>query len=144
VIDHLIVLQQFYNKTANQIITTTYKTIQSPKYQTTQQTKMPSFINSIESLIAGIFNTITAALGSILAVFQGIFNAILGVISTAFAAVGTAVSGLAETFAGLTKFLLSNIVVIGSLVGAFFLYSLYQQRNGRPVTAAPAGTKKAN
>jgi len=95
---------------------------------------MPSFLDSIGNLIAGIFNTITAALGSILAVFQGIFNAILGVISTAFAAVGTAISGLFQTFEGLTKFLLSNIVVIGALIGAFFLYSLYQQRNGRPVT----------
>jgi hypothetical protein len=37
-----------------------------------------------------------------------------------------------------------NIVVIGSLIAAFFLYSLYQQRNGRPVTAAPATSKKVN
>jgi hypothetical protein len=111
---------------------------------------MPSLVDSIGNLIAGIFNTITAALGSILAVFQGILNAILGVISTAFAAVGTAISGLAQTFEGLTKFLLSkypslyhvchvltsagNIVVIGGLIGAFFLYSFIQQRNGRPVT----------
>jgi hypothetical protein len=125
---------------------------------------MPSIITSIENLIGGIFHTITAALGSILAVFQGLFNAILGVISTTFAAVGTTIKGLAQTFEGLTKFLLGmfhscllgktgvvdegghwlttgrigNIVVIGGLVAAFFVYSVYQQRNGRPV----AGTKQ--
>lgn len=78
-----------------------------------------------------------------------------------FAAVGTAISGLTQTFEGLVKFLLSkylpqmrdwasvkltsdagNIVVIGGLVAAFFLYSMYQQRNGRPVTSAPAKNKK--
>jgi hypothetical protein len=37
-----------------------------------------------------------------------------------------------------------NIVVIGVFLGAFFLYSVYQQRNGRPVTAAPAKQKKIN
>lgn len=105
---------------------------------------MPSLVDSLGSLISGIFHTITAALGSILAVFQGIFNTILGVIQAVFAAFGTAISSLAQTFEGLTKFLLSNIVVIGALVGAFFLYSLYQQRNGRSVTSAPSTSKKIN
>jgi len=105
---------------------------------------MPSLFDSLGSLVAGIFHTITAALGSILAVFQGIFNAILGVISTAFAAIGTTLSGLAHTFEGLIKFFLSNIVVIGGVIAAFVLYSVYQQRNGRSVTAAPATNKKIN
>jgi len=38
----------------------------------------------------------------------------------------------------LTGCLIGNIVVIGGLVGAFFLYTMYQQRNGRAV----AGTKQ--
>lgn len=128
---------------------------------------MPSLVDQLGSLISSIFHTITAIFGSILAVFQSIFNAILGVIQTAFAVVGTAISGLAQTFEGLVKFLLGeyfpryteilgdwssqkltsdtgNIVVIGGLVAAFFLYSLYQQRNGRPVTAASAKPKKTN
>lgn len=71
------------------------------------------------------------------------------------------ISGLAQTFEGLLKFFLSmsyhtfvdvdtdtvsagNIVVIGGIVGALFLYGVYQQRNGRPVTAAPAKNKKVN
>jgi len=37
-----------------------------------------------------------------------------------------------------------NIVVIGGLVAAFFVYTVYQQRNGRSVAQAPAGTKKIN
>ena len=131
---------------------------------------MPSLIESLGHFIASIFHAITAALGSVLAVFQSIFNAILGVIATAFDAVGTTVKGLANTFEGLFKFLLSesqpifaclekvkgiverarltndtgNIVVIGGVVAVFFLYTMYQQRNGRPVTAAPAGRKKIN
>jgi len=97
---------------------------------------MPSLIENIGSIISGI-------VGSILAVFQTIFNAIWGVISTALAAVGTTITGLAQTFEGLLKFLLSNIVVIGAVVGGIFLYTVYQQRNGRSVTAAPAKNKKS-
>ena len=71
------------------------------------------------------------------------------------------ISGLAQTFEGLLKFFLSkfhlslisretnemvagNIVVIGAIVGALFLYGVYQQRNGQPITAAPAKNKKIN
>ena len=124
---------------------------------------MPSLIDQLGAFVHGIFSTIVAAFGSILAVFQSILSAILGVIQTMFAALGTAISGLAQTFEGLVKFLLGeftksqerlgvwdmkltmdvgNIVVIGVLVAAFFLYSVYQQRNGRPVTAAPGKGKK--
>lgn len=124
---------------------------------------MPSVVDQLGSLVSSIFHTITAALGSVVAVLQYLLNTILGVIQTMFAALGTAVSGLAQTFEGLVKFLLGgflprmkgwcierltldtgNIVVIGGLVAAFFLYSMYQQRNGRPVTAAPAKNKKIN
>ena len=77
---------------------------------------------------------------------------------------GTTVSGLAHTFEGLLSFLLGefaecqewlaqeqhqltmivigNIVVIGGLIAAFFLYTMYVQRNGKPVTAAKAKGKK--
>jgi hypothetical protein len=37
-----------------------------------------------------------------------------------------------------------NIVVIGGVVAVIFLYGVYQQRNGRPITAAPAKNKKVN
>jgi phage-related protein len=122
---------------------------------------MPSLVESLSNLFSSIFHAITATLGSTLAVFQALFNTILGVVSTAFAAVGTMISGLAQTFDGLLKFLLSkynqlvphnlaqrltgiegNIIVIGAVVGALFLYGVYQKRNGRPITAAPA--KKTN
>jgi phage-related protein len=109
---------------------------------------MPSIINGIENLISSIFGAITAILQSILAVFQSIINAFIGIITTAFSALGTAVSGLAQTFEGLIKFVLSksttytttncslgNIVVIGVVVGAIFLYGVYNQRNGGAVKA---------
>jgi uncharacterized membrane-anchored protein len=124
---------------------------------------MPGLVDSLSSLVSSVFHTFTAALGSVLAVIQSLLNAILSVIQTAFAAVGGMLSGLAQTFEGLTKFLLSkfqpsqndsarrrltyeqgNLVVIGGLVVAFFVYSVYQQRNGRPITAAPAKQKKIN
>jgi len=122
---------------------------------------MPSLIDSLGSFISSIFGAITAVLSSILAVFQSLVGTIWGIISTAFAAVGTMVSGLAQTFEGLVKFFLSklrlptvgpftntaiagNIVVIGGIVAALFLYGVYQQRNGRPITAAPGKNKKVN
>ena len=118
---------------------------------------MPSVIQQLSNLVGSLVNAITAVLGSILAVFQSILQAIFGVIQSIFAAVGTMIAGLAHTFEGLLKFLLSeyryraagflnnqltrylgNIVVIGVVIGGLFLYGVYQQRNGRPITAAPA------
>jgi len=104
---------------------------------------MPSLIDSLGNFVSSIFGAITAVFSSILAVFQSLVTTVFGIIQTAFAAVGTMISGLAQTFEGLLKFLLSNIVVIGGIVGALFLYGVYQQRNGKPITAAPA-TKKVN
>ena len=120
---------------------------------------MPSLVDSLGNFISSIFGAITAVLSSILAVYQSLISTVFGVIQTAFAAVGTMVSGLAQTFEGLLKFFLSkfyhtfggfhidtvaagNIVVIGGIVGALFLYGVYQQRNGQPITAAPAKNKK--
>lgn len=37
---------------------------------------------------------------------------------------------------------IGNILVIGAVIGALFLYGIYQQRNGKPITSAPA--KKTN
>jgi len=123
---------------------------------------MPSLIDSIGNFISSIFGAITAVFSSILAVFQSLFGAIFGVFRSLLAAVGTMVSGLAQTFEGLLKFLFSkfddiskwridanqgdvgNIVVIGAIVGALFLYGVYMQRNGQSVTAAPGKGKKVN
>lgn len=125
---------------------------------------MPSLLDNLGSLISSIVNGITAIIGSILAVFQTILNTIFGVIGSAFSAVGTMIAGLAQTFEGVLKFLLSelssscylsvvaleanhhvgNILVIGAIVGALFLYGVYQQRNGKAVTQRPAGAKKIN
>jgi phage-related protein len=122
---------------------------------------MPSLVDSLGNFVSSIFGAITAILKSILAVFQSLFSTVIDVIRTAFAAVGTMISGLAQTFEGLLKFLLSkfdrildnfytntvisgNIVVIGGIVAVIFLYGVYQQKNGRPITAAPAKNKKVN
>jgi hypothetical protein len=122
---------------------------------------MPSLIDSLGNFISSIFGAITAVLSSILAVLQSLVSTVWGIVSTAFAAVGTMVSGLAQTFEGLVKFLLSklrlpsagpntntatagNIAVIGGIVAALFVYGVYQQRNGRPIIAAPAKNKKVN
>lgn len=39
---------------------------------------------------------------------------------------------------------IGNILVIGAVIGALFLYGIYQQRNGKAVTQRPAGAKKIN
>ncbi len=122
---------------------------------------MPSLVDSLGNFVSSIFGAIKAILTSILAVFQTLFNTLFDVLRTALSAVGTMISGLAQTFEGLFKFLLSgfrrplaiiftkivtsgNIVVIGGVVAVIFLYGVYQQRNGRPITAAPAKNKKVN
>ncbi|TVY85075.1 hypothetical protein LSUE1_G000795 [Lachnellula suecica] len=101
---------------------------------------MPSLVESLGNFVASIFHAFTAVLGSIAAVFQSTFSAIIGVFQTALSAVGTTISGLAHTFEGLVKFLLSNIVVIGVLAAGFVGYTVYQQRQGRAVTTG----KKVN
>ncbi|RDW85759.1 hypothetical protein BP5796_04084 [Coleophoma crateriformis] len=103
---------------------------------------MPSIFEQLGALISSIFHAFEAALGSVIAVFQSILTTIFNLIGTMFAMVGTAIKGLAETFEGLIKFFLSNIVVIGALVGAFFLYTAYQKRSGRSITAKPAPPRK--
>jgi phage-related protein len=122
---------------------------------------MPSLVDSIGNFISSIFGAITAIMSSIVAVFQSLISTVFGIIQSLFAAVGTMVSGLAHTFEGLVKFFLSklrltfddlgtetvtvgNIVVIGGILAALFLYGVYQQRNGQPITAAPAKNKKVN
>lgn len=121
---------------------------------------MPSIFEQFGALISSIFHTLEAALGSVIAVFQSILSTIFNLIGTLFDMVGTAIKGLAETFEGLLKFFfgeiltfdhhilftdaifVGNIVVIGALIGAFFLYSLYQQRSGRSISSKPAPPQK--
>jgi phage-related protein len=123
---------------------------------------MPSVTSSITDLIGSIVSAITSIFTGILGLFQHLFNTVFGIISTLFAAVGTTIAGLAQTFEGLLKFLLSefpsatsklialrhwvdelqnsnavtgNILVIGLVLAALFIYSIYQQRGGKPITA---------
>ncbi|EKD15165.1 hypothetical protein MBM_06381 [Drepanopeziza brunnea f. sp. 'multigermtubi' MB_m1] len=105
---------------------------------------MPSLIDQLGSLTRSIFGVFSSILGSILAVFQAILSTILGVLQSLVAAVGTMLAGLAHTLQGLLRFLVSNILLIGAVVGALFLYSVYQQRNGKSVGQRPAGAKKIN
>lgn len=125
---------------------------------------MVSILDSITSLISSIFTGIMSIFTGILALFQHAFNIIFGIIGSLFAAVGTAVSGLAQTFEGLLKFLFSrfalakafptqvenrklltafaqigNIVVIGMLLGAVFLYTIFVRPG-----ASRTSTKKVN
>ena len=68
---------------------------------------MSTIVIPLTSLISSIVQTIGAALQSVNVVFQFLFHAILGTIQAVFAALCGAISGLARTFEGLTKFLLS-------------------------------------
>jgi|SRR5450432_3475764 phage-related protein len=118
---------------------------------------MPSVIDSLTSFISSILSAIASAFSGIIGLFQGLLNAIFGVIGTLFSAVGTSIAGLTQTFEGLLKLLLSkstlfvkslasieaftdlnmptgNILVIGLILAVLFIYSVYQQRGGRPIT----------
>jgi uncharacterized membrane protein len=124
---------------------------------------MSSIIESLGDLVNAVFHTITALIGSVVAVLRSFVDAILGVFQGFFHLIGSSLSGLVHTFEGLSKFLISkskpsqslegsekfgwiwpmcnvigNIVVVGALLTGAFLYSVYQKRNGKPVTAAPA------
>jgi type IV secretory pathway VirB2 component (pilin) len=150
---------------------------------------MPSVIDSIGNLISSIFGAILSVFQGIFGVlqvhltsstapppskpeahiFQNILQAIIGVFTTLLAAIGTTISGLAQTFEGLLKFLLSefdlrlpsreqvveaigqcknnganeflgNILVIGVVVGGLFLYGIYMQKNGQSVKGAAKKT----
>ncbi|QSZ35941.1 hypothetical protein DSL72_007063 [Monilinia vaccinii-corymbosi] len=103
---------------------------------------MPSVTESISNLFASIFNTITATFTSIIAIFQSILSTILGLINAFLSAIGAAIAGVAQTFEGLLKFLLSNAIVIASLVAIFFAYTIYQRQQGRPITSAPSSSTK--
>jgi phage-related protein len=123
---------------------------------------MPSVTSSLSDLVGSIVSAITSIFTGILGLFQHLFNTIFGIIGTLFSAVGTSIAGLAQTFEGLLKFLLSklpsaasrlvalrhwvdefqnsnavagNILVIGIVLAALFIYSIYQQKGSKPITA---------
>jgi hypothetical protein len=123
---------------------------------------MPSVTGSIADLIGSVVTAITSIFTGILGLFQLLFNTVFGVVGTLFSAIGASIAGLAQTFEGLLKFLLSelpsaasrlvalrhwvdqlqtsntftgNILVIGLVLAALFIYSVYQQRGGKPITA---------
>lgn len=119
---------------------------------------MPTIIGSLTSLVSSIFQTVGAALQSVYAVFQTVLSSIISTIQVVFAVIWGAISNLAQTFEGLTRFLLGmyrifevypniyvprflfpiypdiltgwtgNILVIGGAVAALVLYKAYQQR----------------
>lgn len=127
---------------------------------------MPSLVESIGNLFSSIVGVITSIINSIFAVIQSFVNIILGIFGTALDAVGTTLKGLGNTFSGLIAFVLSkflwahqekeneielvrkliigdyldNFIVIGSLVAAFVVYSVYVNRNGGRV--GTTGQKK--
>ncbi|KFX96450.1 hypothetical protein O988_05301 [Pseudogymnoascus sp. VKM F-3808] len=105
---------------------------------------MSTMIGSLTSLVTSIVQTVGAALQSVFVVFQYLLHAILGTIQAVFAAIWGAISGLAQTFEGLTKFLLSNIILIGGVVAALVIYTTYQQRTRTSPSVAPAMQKKIN
>ncbi|KAM3079477.1 hypothetical protein ACMFMG_005902 [Clarireedia jacksonii] len=99
---------------------------------------MSSIIESLGNLVSAIIHTITALIGSVVAVLRSFVGAILGLFQEFFHLIGSTLRGVVHTFEGVSKFLISNIVVVGALLVGAFLYSVYQQRNGKPVTTAPA------
>jgi ABC-type proline/glycine betaine transport system permease subunit len=118
---------------------------------------MPSLVDSISSFVSSIFGAFASILNSILALFQNLLGMVFDLIRTAFASIGALISGLVHTFQGLFKFLLSeskqwedemqetkltvfagNILVIGGILAALFLYGVYMQRGGQ----APVRNKK--
>lgn len=69
---------------------------------------MPSITSQIADLFRGIFNTVTAALGSVMALIQGIVNFVLSVFGSTLRACGDVISGFAHIFEGVLKFLMSE------------------------------------
>lgn len=73
---------------------------------------MPALTTSLSSLASSILDTLTSVLTSVLTSILGIFEHLLslvwGVFAPFFDAVGTAISGLAQTFSGVLKFILSQ------------------------------------
>ncbi|KFY94795.1 hypothetical protein V500_03060 [Pseudogymnoascus sp. VKM F-4518 (FW-2643)] len=105
---------------------------------------MSDIVKSLTSLVSSIAQTIGAALQSVYVVFRYLLHAILGTIQAVFAALWGAICGLARSFEGLIKLLLSNIVVIGAVVAVFVVYTAYQQRTRTSPGVAPATQKKTN
>ena len=68
---------------------------------------MSAIVKSLTSLVSSNAQTIGAALQSVYVVFQYLLHAILGTIKAVFAALWGAISGLARSFEGLIKLLLS-------------------------------------
>lgn len=69
---------------------------------------MPSLVESLSDFVSSIFNAIIAVFSSITALFQNLLATVFDLVRTLFATLGTMVSGLAHTFEGLTKFVLSK------------------------------------
>ena len=111
---------------------------------------MSSIITAVSDFISSIFEVIFSVIGTagnfVLSIFHAAFSAVATVFNTAVAAIKD-VFGLAE---GLVKlilgkvvpftteasgtnacFMTGNIFLILLLAGAFFAYTVYQQRQGK-------------
>jgi phage-related protein len=102
-------------------------------------------IGSVMEIFQGIISTIVGMFSSVLHLFtdliKNIFGAAEGLIGFILGEFLRSNKGTGCIETMLTCPLLGNIVIIGAIAGAFGIYVIYQQRQGKPVTV---GNKKIN
>ncbi|KAG8935941.1 hypothetical protein FRC03_003770 [Tulasnella sp. 419] len=95
-------------------------------------------MSAAHNFFEGIGSIVTGFVSSIFGLVQGTVHIILGIVSAVLSLIAAILQGAAGLVSNLFTFILSNAVILGILVAAYFAYTTYfapQRNRGRAVGA---------
>jgi len=88
-----------------------------------------SVVNALTQFVNSLIGIFVSLCNSVFAVFHAIFALGADVVQSTFLVVKHLVAMVLDLFSGVLGFITANFVAIAVLVGGYFAYQQYQQRN---------------
>jgi len=89
--------------------------------------------------MSAVVKALSDLFGSVVEVFSSIIHTIFSMVQSAFSMFGTLVKDVVNLFGGVLEFILGNLFIIGTILALFFAYTVYSQRQAKPI-----GSKKTS
>ncbi|KAF9557856.1 hypothetical protein CPC08DRAFT_639781 [Agrocybe pediades] len=90
---------------------------------------MPSIIHAATELVTSIVGIFVAIFNSIFAIFHGAFALVGDVFGSVFTVASHLIAMVTNMFQGVLGFVAANFFAIAVLGGAYYMYTLYQNKN---------------